>query len=98
TTRHDVMVIRIADADPLQGTELENDVVDVDSPREIASLARTSKRVAHDVEAYRGARREGITEMLDRLHITHMLTQGETTVVEDMIALLRSREYRNARS
>jgi len=93
-----VMVIRIADADPLQGAALEQDVVDVDSPREIASLARTSKRVAHDVEAYRAARRDGIAEMLDRLHITHMLTQGETTVVDDMIALLRSREYRNAHS
>ncbi|WP_394214161.1 DUF58 domain-containing protein [Brachybacterium vulturis] len=98
TTRHDVMVIRIADADPLQGSSLDSEVVDVDSPREIASLARTSKRVARDVAAYRGARREGIAEMLDRLHVSHLLTQGETTVVDDMIALLRSREYRNARS
>src|SRR5699024_8609750 len=57
TTRHDVIVIRIADADPLQGSALDDDVVDVDSPREIASLTRTSKRVARDVEAYRGARR-----------------------------------------
>src|SRR5699024_3235662 len=62
TTRHDVIVIRIADADPLQGSALDDDVVDVDSPREIASLTRTSKRVARDVEAYRGARREGIAE------------------------------------
>ena len=98
TTRHDVIVIRIADADPLQGSALDDDVVDVDSPREIASLTRTSKRVARDVEAYRGARREGIAEMLDRLHISHVLTQGETTVVDDMIALLRAREYRNARA
>ena len=98
TTRHDVMVIRIADADPLQRDALEDDVVDVDAPREVASLARTSTRVAHDVRAYRDARREGIAEMLDRLHITHLLTQGETTVVDDMIALLRSREYRHARS
>ena len=98
TTRHDVIVIRIADADPLQGSALDDDVVDVDSPREIASLTRTSKRVARDVEEYRGARREGIAEMLDRLHISHVLTQGETTVVDDMIALLRAREYRNARA
>ena len=35
--------------------------------------------------------------MLDRLHVTHMITEGETTVVEDMIAMLRSREYRHAR-
>ncbi|HEX7351771.1 DUF58 domain-containing protein [Brachybacterium sp.] len=98
TTRHDLLVIRIADADPLQGAALENDVVDVDAPREIGSMARTSKRVAHDVAAYREARREGISDMLDRLHVSHMLTQGETTVVDDMIALLRAREYRNARA
>ena len=97
-TRHDLIVIRIADADPLQGGALDHDVVDVDSPREIASMARTSKRVAHDVAAYRQARQEGISEMLDRLHISHLLTQGETTVVDDLIALLRSREYRDARA
>lgn len=98
TTRHDVMVIRIADADPLQRAALDLDVIDVDSPREVASMARSSKRVARDVEAYRRARRDGISEMLDRLHITNLLTQGETTVVEDMIAMLRAREYRHARA
>ena len=36
-------------------------------------------------------------QMLDRLHISHVLTQGETTVVEDMITMLRTREYRHAR-
>ncbi|MBB5831119.1 DUF58 domain-containing protein [Brachybacterium aquaticum] len=98
TTRHDVMVIRIADADPLQAADLDHDVVDVDAPREIGSLTRTSKRVARDVAAYRAARSEGITEMLDRLHVSHLLTRGESTVVEDMIAMLRSREYRHARA
>ena len=98
TTRHDLLVIRIADADPLQAAALDHDVVDVEDPREIPSLVRTSKRVAHDVAAYREARRDGISEMLDRLHISHLLTQGESTVVEDMIALLRSREYRHARA
>lgn len=96
TTRHDVMVIRIADADPLLGEDLDHEVVDVDDPREVASLARTSKRVARDVKAYRRARRDGISEMLDRLHVTHVLTRGESTVVEDMIAMLRAREYRHA--
>lgn len=98
TTRHDVMVIRIADADPLQRAAPELDVIDVDSPREVGSMARSSRRVARDVEAYRRARRDGISEMLDRLHITNLLTQGETTVVEDMIAMLRAREYRHARA
>jgi len=98
TTRHDVIVVRIADADPLQSGALDHDVVDVASPREIGGLVRTSARVQQDVAAYRRARREGIEEMLDRLHISHMLTQGESTVVDDMIALLRSREYRRARS
>src|SRR5690625_1621761 len=71
TTRHDVMMVRIADADPLQRESLDHDVVDVDNPREVASLARSSKRVARDVEAYRRARREGISEMMNRLHISH---------------------------
>src|SRR5690625_2122335 len=95
TTRHDVMMVRIADADPLQRESLDHDVVDVDSPREVASMARSSKRVARDVEAYRRARRDGISEMLDRLHISHLLTQRETTVVDDMVAMLRAREYRH---
>lgn len=98
TTRHDVMVVRIADADPLQREDLGTEVVDVNDPREIASLTRTSKRVAREVEAYRQVRRDGITQMLDRLHITHVLTQGESTVVEDMITMLRTREYRHARA
>jgi hypothetical protein len=50
------------------------------------------------VAAYRRARSEGISEMLDRLHVSHLLTRGETTVVEDMIAMLRAREYRHARA
>ncbi|MDN5685517.1 MAG: DUF58 domain-containing protein [Brachybacterium sp.] len=98
TTRHDVIVIRIADADPLQSGELEHDVVDVNAPREVGAMARSSKRVARDAAAYRRARRDGITEMLDRLHVSHMVTSGETTVVEDMIAMLRAREYRHARA
>ncbi len=98
TTRHDVMVVRIGDADPLQTDSLDHDVVDVQNPRDIDSLARTSRRVARDVEAYRRARRDGISEMLDRLHITHVLTQGETTVIDDMIGMLRAREYRHAAS
>ena len=98
TTRHDVMVVRIGDADPLQSASLDHDVVDVENPRDIDSLARTSRRVARDVEAYRRARRDGIAEMLDRLHITHVLTQGETTVIDDMIGMLRAREYRHAAS
>ncbi len=95
TTRHDVMVVRIGDADPLQGENLDVDVVDVGTPRDVSSLARSSQRVARDVAAYRRARREGISEMLDRLHITHVLTRGESTVVDDMVAMLRAREYRH---
>lgn len=96
TTRHDVMVIRIADADPLQAGALDNEVVDIEDPREVGSLARTSKRVARDVEAYRRSRREGIDEMLDRLHVSHLLTAGESTVIDDMISMLRRREFRHA--
>lgn len=96
-TRHDLLVIRIEDADPLLSDDLEKDVVDVNTPREISPLARTSKKVARDVTAYRTARREAVTDMLDGLHVTHVLTRGATTVVEDMISTLRRREHRRAR-
>jgi len=98
TTRHDVMVVRIGDADPLQREDEEHEVVDVNHPREIAELSRHSPKVARDVEAFRRARRDEVSAMLDRLHITHVLTAGDTTVVEDMIAMLRAREYRHARA
>lgn len=97
TTRHDLLVIRIADADPLAPDHLERDVVDVSSPRDVSALTRGSARVARDVAAYRQARDAGIREMLDRLHITHLLTEGESTVVDDMVAMLRAREFRHAR-
>ncbi|PWH05406.1 DUF58 domain-containing protein [Brachybacterium endophyticum] len=96
TTRHDVLVIRIGDADPLQPADLDHEVVDVEQPREISELARVSPRVARDVENYRRARREATGEMLDGLHVTHLLTGGEDAVVADMIAMLRAREYRHA--
>lgn len=97
TTRHDLLVIRIADADPLLPGDLDHDVVDVNAPREVSSMTRTSAKVRRDVEAYRTARRDAVTQMLDGLHITHVLTQGATTVVDDMISTLRRREYRRAR-
>jgi uncharacterized protein (DUF58 family) len=98
STRHDVMVIRIGDADPLQRTDLEHEVVDVERPREISELARVSPKVARDVEDYRRARREATTEMLDRLHVTHLLSAGDGAIVEDMVAMLRAREYRHVRA
>ncbi|MFC0673397.1 DUF58 domain-containing protein [Brachybacterium hainanense] len=98
TTRHDVMVVRIGDGDPLQSQDEEHDVVDINDPREISELSRHSAKVARDVEAFRRTRREEISRMLDRLHVTHVLTAGETTVVPDMIAMLRAREYRHARA
>ncbi|MCS6710900.1 DUF58 domain-containing protein [Brachybacterium sp. EF45031] len=98
TTRHDLMVVRIGDADPLQGTDLDRDVVDVAFPRETPDLARTSSRVAQEAEAFRAARRDGISAMLDSLHVSHILTRGESTVVEDMVTMLRRREFRHARA
>src|SRR5699024_12281868 len=95
TSGLDVLMVRLADAVPLQRASLDHDVVDVDNPRELASLARSSKRVVRDVEASRRARRDGISEMMDRLHISHLPTQGETTAVDDMIAMLRAREDRH---
>lgn len=95
TTRHDLIVIRIADADPLLAEDLDRDVIDVDSPREVAELSRSSAKVLRDVQAYRTARREAIDGMLEHLHVTHMLTRGATTIVDDMIQMLRRREYRH---
>lgn len=94
-TRHELIVVRIADAHPLLPEELDRDVVDVDAPQEITELSRTSARVRREVDAYRAARREAVADMLDRLRIPHVLTQGETTVVEDMLTMLRRRESRH---
>ena len=96
TTRHDLLVIRIADADPLLADDLDRDVVDVNSPREVSELARTSAKVRRDVAAYRTARRDAVTAMLDHLHVSHLVTQGETTVVDDMVRMLRRREHSRA--
>ncbi|MDO5661684.1 MAG: DUF58 domain-containing protein [Brachybacterium sp.] len=95
-TRHDLVIVRIADADPLLGEDLDADVLDITEPRDVSALARSSTRVRRDVDAYRRARREEISAMLDSLHLTHLLTDGEDSVVEDMIAMLRRKEYRRA--
>lgn len=96
TTRHDLLVIRIADADPLLADDLDRDVIDIDAPREISELSRASEKVLRDVQAYRNARREAVSGMLDHLHVSHLLTQGATTVVDDMISMLRRRENSHA--
>jgi hypothetical protein len=96
TTRHDVMVVRIGDTDPLRPEDMTHDVVDVARPREVTETARLSPKVEREAEAFRRARRDGIGDMLDRLHITHVLTAGEKTVTDDMIAMLRAREFRHA--
>lgn len=98
TTRHDVMVVRIADADPLLADDLDHEVVDVARPREISELARESRRVAREVAAHRRARREETARMLDALHVTHVLTAGDSAVVADVIAMLRAKEHRHARA
>jgi uncharacterized protein (DUF58 family) len=96
TTRHDVMVVRIGDTDPLRPEDIDHEVIDVARPREVTETARLSTRVEREAETYRRARRDGIGDMLDRLHISHVLTAGETTVTDDMVAMLRAREFRHA--
>lgn len=96
TTRHDVMVVRIGDTDPLRPEDIEHEVIDVARPREVTETARLSTRVEREAETYRRARRDGIGDMLDRLHISHVLTAGESTVTDDMVAMLRAREFRHA--
>lgn len=97
TTRHDVIVVRIADADPLAPQDLDSDVLDINTPREISELSRTSARVAQDVRAYRQQRRDAITGMLERLNVSSIVTEGASTVVDDMVSMLRRREHRRAR-
>ena len=92
TTRHDVVVVRIGDADPLLADDLDVDVIDAAAPRELSERARTSKGVRAEVERFRQSRRETISGMLDSLHVSQLLTAGDSTVVDDMIALLRRRE------
>lgn len=97
-TRHDLMLIRIADADPLLPDALDHEVLDVAAPRSTSDTTRTSPKVAQQATAYRRARRESIEQMLTALGISHVLTRGDTTVVDDVVAMLRGREFRRARA
>lgn len=92
------MIVRIADANPLLPDDLDFEVVDASAPRSTSDVTRTSPKVAQQVEAYRRARRDSIDEMLTALGLSHVLTQGDSTVVDDVVSLLRGREFRRARA
>lgn len=97
-TRHDIMVIRIADADPLRPEVMDRDVVDVRTRHASAETTRTSAKVARDVHAFRLARSQAITAMLARHGMSSVTTAGDSTVVQDVVRMLRGREFRRARS
>lgn len=96
-TRHDLMVVRIRDADPLVRIDPTASVIDVAAPRELARLTRESARVQQEVDAFRRRRTEEITEMLESLRIPNVLTDGDTSVVDDIVALLRRQGGKNGR-
>lgn len=88
-TKHDLLVVRIKDADPLLRLDLDAAVIDVGKPRDLLSNTRRAKKVQDEADAYREARVAAGTEVLDALRIPHVLTDGDSTVVDDLIDLLR---------
>lgn len=90
-TRHDLMMVRIKDADPLARTHLDTRVVDPGAPRDLLPGTRRARQVQREADAFRAARITAGNEVLDSLRIPFVLTEGDTTVVDDIIDLLRRR-------
>ncbi|MDK7742085.1 DUF58 domain-containing protein [Helcobacillus massiliensis] len=88
--RHDLLVLRIRDADPLQPDRLTHSVEDTDADHDLLDYTRRDPAVRRAVQRYREAREQQVTAMLDGLHIAHALTDGADSVVDDMIRLLRA--------
>lgn len=88
-TKHDVMVVRIKDSDPLARHALDAELIDPEHPREILRHTRSVKAVQAEVDAYREQRNASIAAMLDSLGIAHTLTDGDSTIIDDMIDMLR---------
>ena len=63
-----------------------------------SELSRMSGVRQPSISQFLSGRIEMSDEMLDRLHLSHVLSTGETTVIDDMVTMLRSREFRHARA
>ncbi|MFV8401636.1 DUF58 domain-containing protein [Dermabacter hominis] len=96
-TRHDLLVVRIRDADPLGRLDLDAALIDPGYPREILRHTRTVAAVHKEADAFREKREADITAMLDSLGIVHTLTDGDSQIVDDMIAMFRRQGARNGR-
>ncbi|MDU2598052.1 MAG: DUF58 domain-containing protein, partial [Dermabacter sp.] len=96
-TRHDLLVVRIRDADPLGRLDLDAALIDPGYPREILRHTRTVAAVQKEADAFREKREADITAMLDSLGIVHTLTDGDSQIVDDMIAMFRRQGARNGR-
>lgn len=92
STKHDLLVVRIKDADPLAREDVQAMVLDLGAPRDLMGNTRRAKAVHAEVDAYRQARSQAGTDVLDALRIPHVLTEGDTTIVDDIIDLLRRQE------
>lgn len=97
TSRHELIVVRIQDADPLGRDRLERRVQDVGVDRDLIDYVRTDRAAAREVDAFRTRRSEAISQMLDRVGADHVLTAGESTVVDDLVHLLQRRSPRGRR-
>ena len=87
--RHDVLVIRIMDADPLGRNHLQNQLIDVIAPQDIADLTRKSRQVQLEADRFKFERQALINQMLQELNIPNLLTAGDSTMVNDFVQLLR---------
>ncbi|WP_058234251.1 DUF58 domain-containing protein [Devriesea agamarum] len=95
--RHDVLTIRVRDADPLQPKSMRRQVTDIDLPRHIPSFARSSLTVQNEVRKWKKRRRQQIDGMLVRLGIDDVLVSGESDVVPAIIKILGRRGRRGRR-
>lgn len=97
TSRHELIVLRIQDADPLGRGRLGQQVHDVGVDRDLLDYVRTDRAAAKEVDAFRARRQEAISAMLERVGADHVLTAGESTVVDDLVHLLQRRSRRGRR-
>ncbi|MBV7412223.1 DUF58 domain-containing protein [Dermabacteraceae bacterium TAE3-ERU27] len=92
TVRHDMLIVRVRDADPLQPDKPNRDVRDVEHPRVIETAVRSRRDIAAQAAQVRDARERQVKEMLTALRIPQIVTDGDSTVVNDMVAALRRRQ------
>lgn len=93
-TRHEVMVIQVADALPTSSEHLTID--DVDAHLDIPRFLRASPGLKREAEAFTEARREEVRTMLRRRGIESVRATGVDDLIDQLIAAL-GRQKRVAR-